>query len=258
MRLSCGVCTDTGRIRENNEDNFYLDGRTRENVAQGHVLFGHKKWGRRLLAAVCDGMGGEEQGELASLLAVRALAAADPSIKKGKDLEEAFFAANRAVCEEIRKNGGQGMGSTMTALLIKDGAAFPVNLGDSRIYLFRKGSLMRLTTDHSRAEVMRRAGLLTEAAARTHPGRYVLTRYLGVPEEELAPEPERGEQIPLRRGDIFLLCSDGLTDMLPDTEIARILSKGNRPEKQAEVLVEAALACGGRDNVTVAVIRVCL
>lgn len=256
MRLSCGVCTDTGCIRENNEDNFYLDGQIREDVAEGRASFGCKKRGGRLLAAVCDGMGGEEQGELASLLAVRALAAADASIKQEDDLAEAFLAANRAVCEAIRDNGGQEMGSTMTALLIEDGIALPLNLGDSRIYLFRKGMLRRLTADHSRAETLLRAGLITEEQARTHPGRYVLTRYLGVPEEEIVPEPEWGERVSLKMRDVFLLCSDGLTDMLPDEEIARILSGEDRPEKQAETLVKAAVECGGRDNITVVVIRV--
>jgi protein phosphatase len=143
------------------------------------------------------------------------------------------------------------MGTTLTALLLARKRAFLAHIGDSRAYRFRDGTLAQLTNDHSIVAEQVRSGLITAAQARTSPYRHVITQALGI-DREAAPELM---EHPVKPGDTFLLCSDGLTEMVGDREITRILA-GSAPRDAAQKLIEAANEQGGVDNITVVVVQV--
>lgn len=254
MKLSYALSFDVGKVRTNNEDNFYCNGFYRKNVAENSGSFTGKAKANFFLAAVCDGMGGEKSGEIASLMAVQNLTSGSlPAISE--IASDTVQAANDAICAAMREKG-QRMGSTITALYIDQNTAVPVNLGDSRIYLYRDNNLTQLTSDHCKSESLVRLGLLTAEQARVHPSKHELTQYLGIFPDEMLIEPDIGTPLPLRPGDIFLLCSDGLTDMVDDAAIASTLASSGSAGNMAKSLLEQALNAGGHDNVTVLVVQV--
>ena len=247
--------THTGRVRSNNEDNFYLQGRYREDVEQGEDEAVCRASDRRFLAAVADGMGGEEQGEKASLMAVRALkpcSFGEISSQAAAAVDE----ANREICEEIENQGGRRMGSTLVSLYMDEGKAVCCNVGDSRAYLLREGKLSQLSVDHNKAGRMVELGVLTPEQAARHPSRHELTQHLGIFADEMVIEPAMSQPVELADGDLFLLCSDGLTDMVSMEDLKAVLSGGVSPQEMAKELVRLALAGGGRDNVTVIVLQI--
>ena len=247
--------THTGRVRSNNEDNFYLQGRYREDVEQGEDEAVCRASDRRFLAAVADGMGGEEQGEKASLMAVRALkpcSFGEISSQAAAAVDE----ANREICEEIENQGGRRMGSTLVSLYMDEGKAVCCNVGDSRAYLLREGKLSQLSVDHNKAGRMVELGVLTPEQAARHPSRHELTQHLGIFADEMVIEPAVSQTVELEDGDLFLLCSDGLTDMVSMEDLKAVLSGGVSPKEMAKELVRLALAGGGRDNVTVIVLQI--
>lgn len=254
LRIRAAVRTDAGRVRANNEDNFYLNGRIRQNVRRDRA---HARCAVRtgpFLAAVADGMGGEARGELASLLAVQSLRPC-PFAQAVPTALACVAEANARICEQIVQIGGR-MGSTLAALFAEDGRVICCNIGDSRCYLLRDGVLTRLSTDHNKAGRMVELGVLTPEQASRHPSRHELTQHLGIFPEELVIEPAFSDVLELQAGDLFLLCSDGLTDMASEAEIAACLRGGGSPGTLAKALVRLALARGGRDNVTALVARV--
>lgn len=251
MKLNYAVRTHQGKVRENNEDNFYWNGRIRANVNENQVFYKGTESDGPILAAVCDGMGGEAQGELASLIAVQKLRPCSVKLVHETALAS-IREANAEICNEIEKNNGKRMGTTLAALYIEDDKAVCCNVGDSRVYWMRGGKFEQLSVDHSRVQQLITMGLITKEEARTHKSRHVVTQYLGIFEEEMVLEPAFTKEICLKDGDIFLLCSDGLTDMVTDEEIAEILKSGG-PEEQTNKLVDRALEQGGRDNITVIV-----
>lgn len=254
MKLNYAVRTHQGKIRENNEDNFYWNGKIRTDVNENQICYKGSETAGRVLAAVCDGMGGEAQGELASLIAVRALKPCPVKL-----VQETAIAciqrANAEICNEIEKNNGKRMGTTLAALYIDEDKAVCCNVGDSRVYRMHDGKLEQLSIDHNRVSQLVAMGVLSPEEAKTHKSRHVLTQHLGIFEDEMRIEPAFTEEICLKGGDMFLLCSDGLTDMVTDEEIVNILQQGS-PKEQADRLVEQALEHGGRDNVTVIVCQV--
>lgn len=255
LKLDAAVHTHVGRVRRNNEDNFYLCGVCREDVAQAEAAHHCSAQDSRFLAAVADGMGGEVLGELASLLTVRSLKpCAFDAVKE--TATACVRQANSQVCAEIEKNGGRRVGSTLAALYIDDGKALCCNIGDSRVYLFREGELRQLSTDHNKARRMVELGALTEEQAAHHPSRHELTRHLGVFEDEMVVEPTFALPVDLRAGDVFLLCSDGLTDMVTEADLTARLQQGSTAEELTEALLQMALTGGGRDNITVLTVRV--
>ena len=248
--LNAAVRTHVGRVRSNNEDNFYLCGRYRANVRQKEAAGCCTCAGDCFLAAVADGMGGEEQGELASLLAVKALKPC--SFEKVRQNAQACIRqANAQICAEMEKNGGRRMGSTLAALYIDNGKALCCNIGDSRVYLYRDGQLRLLSTDHNKAARMVELGVLNPEQAARHRSRHELTQHLGIFEKEMVLEPAFSQEMELMDGDVFLLCSDGLTDMVSEEKIAARLADGGSAEEQTKDLIQMALTAGGRDNVTV-------
>lgn len=255
LKITAAAQTHVGNVRANNEDNFYLCGHVRADVLQNEAEYRCLVRDRRFLAAVADGMGGEEFGELASLLAVQSLR---PCIFD--QIQDTALAciqqANSQICAEIEITGGRRVGSTLAALYIDNGKAQCCNIGDSRCYLLRNGVLRQLSTDHNKARRMVELGVLTPEQAAQHPSRHELTQHLGIFESEMVIEPAFSEMVEIQTGDVFLLCSDGLTDMVKETDLAARLAAGGTPEEQAEDLIRMALEQGGRDNVTALVIHV--
>ncbi len=228
------VLTDTGRQRNANEDSFFV---------------------RAPLFVIADGMGGAQAGEVASKTAADTFDAELPAAPPERVLRETIEAANRSIHALARKDPSlTGMGTTTTAAIL-DPVAETVaigHVGDSRAYRLRAGKLERLTRDHSLVEEMRRKGQLTEAQAEDHPQRSIITRALG-------PEPEVEvdvQTVPALAGDVFLICSDGLTTMLDDEHIARLLARATSMQSAVRALVDEANRAGGRDNITVILFEV--
>ena len=154
-------------------------------------------------------------------------------------------------------NSAEGrMGSTFTGLAFYGHKAVALNLGDSRVYLMRKGILTRLTKDHTEAERLASMGLIPKNEVETHKGSHVLTRHFGTTPEEGLMEADYSDSIRLKKGDTFLLCSDGLTDMVKDQKIKQLLEQKGKASIITKSLLEEALRNGGKDNVTVVVVRV--
>lgn len=272
MKYEAYLMSHGGHVRANNEDNGYLDGRFRENDKTFSWEWAASAEGN-LLAAVFDGMGGEENGETASRLAAETMAetakgsfSAEPEgeardVPKGQKGPKRRFSRNlepyvRKAGERILSLAGRAhMGTTYTALSIENDICFFSNLGDSRGYLYRDGRLAQMTKDHNMVRELYLNGVITKEQADRHPDRHTLYQYLGIRDEDgMVPEPHTADPVKARPGDICLLCSDGLTEMLEDSRIASLLEEGGSAGTLARRLVQKALDAGGRDNVTVAVV----
>lgn len=222
------VRSDVGRVRKQNEDTAFV------GAAQS-------------LLAVADGMGGHKAGEVASFMAIETLKQRLRTHKPDlKLMQVAFEEANRRIAEAARKSDNcRGMGTTMTALWKTKSAMLLAHVGDSRAYLFRDGVLRQMTDDHSVVAELMRSGLLTPEEARRHPYRNVITRALGS-----APSIEVDlRQHERRQGDLWLLCTDGLSNMLPDHTLQELLA-AHTPEQAADEMLNLALEAGGTDNIT--------
>lgn len=240
-----GAKTDLGRVRENNEDKFdYLEPDDPAVLATKGRVF-----------AVADGMGGHSAGQIAAELSLNMFIKyhfANSSTDIESSLKAAVVEANRFVVD-VAANvpGRKGMGATLTAAVIRDDDLFVVQVGDSRCYLLRGGELQQITEDHSWVAEQVRSGALTLEQAEQSPFRNVITRSMGG-----APEVEADlTAIGIQPGDRYLLCSDGLSGMVPDSEIAQLLAQGS-PSVAAWNLVERANQYGGKDNITAFVLHV--
>ncbi len=224
--------TDVGRQRHTNED-AYLD--------LGTVF------------AVADGMGGARAGEVASKLAVDAFRETEKTSGSPEEqLAHIGQEANRKIYELAQEDEARaGMGTTLTAAMVTDREVAIGHVGDSRVYRFRDDELDRLTDDHSLVEELVRQGKLTSQQAEVHPQKSIITRALG-PEPDVEVDTHTHAA---RAGDIYLLCSDGLTGMLSEDRIAQILRGRSSLEQAAKTLVDEANARGGRDNITVVLFR---
>ncbi len=221
--------TDTGRRRRRNEDAFVV---------------------QPPLFAVADGMGGAQAGEVASKLAAAALADTDHGQLRGSEGVVALIQeANRRVYERANEDpSASGMGTTMTVALVEDGQVVIGHVGDSRAYLVRDGSLEQLTDDHSLVNELMKSGKLSREEAETHPQRSVITRALGTdPDVDVDTF-----SVPAQTGDLFLLCSDGLTDMVSEDAILHVVERHREDIDGAlRALVKEAYRGGGEDNITV-------
>ena len=236
MRITCAGNSDVGVVRSGNEDNFLLD------CAQG-------------LFIVADGMGGHAAGEVASEMAVNIVSRELGSLRGLPDgeaasrLRTAIRRANGAIFERtLAEHEKRGMGTTATVMVLFSQRY----MIDSRAYLLREGRLLQLTKDHSYVQEQVDAGLLTPEQARTHPYSNVITRCVGA-NEDVAPDVYFGN---LERNDLVLLASDGLTGMLEDEQLAKILTTEDNPESAVNRMIADANRRGGLDNITAIVIRV--
>jgi PPM family protein phosphatase len=234
MKLRVGARTDVGRVRQGNEDSYMV----------------HDP-----LYAVADGMGGHQGGEVASKIALETLGrlTLEPSGDTAPSLVDAVRQANRDVLEKAATDPGlHGMGTTLTALVTGGERVLLAHVGDSRAYLMRDGQMDQLTEDHTVVEGLVREGRLTPQEAEIHPQRSILTRALGVDGDIEVDETTHD----VRPGDRILLCSDGLTGMVSEQEIQRIMAELEDPQRAAEALVDAANDAGGQDNITAVVLDV--
>ena len=208
---------------------------------------------RAPLFAVCDGMGGHAAGEIASAIAVEAIAKNAPDHADDILLGAAVEAANHAVIEGAETGRGRaGMGCTASCCLLEDSRMAIAHVGDSRIYLLHHGMLVRLTHDHSYVEELVDAGEITADEARVHPSRSVITRALGSDPDMYADH----FTIDVIAGDRIIICSDGLSSMVEDSEIEAIAVSSTTPQAAADAFVAAALTEGGHDNVSVIVVDI--
>ncbi len=247
VSLEAAGRTDVGRRRPHNEDTLGLLPVAYEGLAGE----------RGYLFAVADGMGGAEKGEVASRLAVEALFATyydatEPDLPPEAALRAAFATANNVVYNEGLNLAFGMMGTTLVAALVTDDRLIVGNVGDSRAYLIRDGTLRQITEDHSLVEEQVRAGILTPAQARASPQRNIITRAIG---HQAEVEDDQYTIAPLQAGDVVLLCSDGMHGMVEDAEMLALAQQPDLSEAAA-ALVGAANDRGGHDNITVLLVRI--
>ena len=234
MVFKVGAKTDKGLIRENNEDAFYVDA-------------------KKGIFIVADGMGGHSAGEVASQMAVEEIKKYlnTEENKFSQILKQAIIEANKAIYEKAEEDPNlEGMGTTIVVAIVNNKNLHIAHVGDSRAYILTKEGLKQITEDHSLINEWVKEGKITLDEARFHPMRNVITRALGVEKEvevEINTIPYQGEPI--------LLCTDGLTDMLEDKEIEEIIKNNPDPEQACEALIKEANEKGGKDNVTVILIK---
>jgi len=223
--------TDAGRQRHANEDSYYA---------------------RAPVYAVADGMGGAQAGEVASRIAAEAFDERTDQGSPEQQLARVALEANRRIFDLAQKDSSRsGMGTTLTGLLVDGDEVAIVHVGDSRAYVFRDGELRQLTRDHSLVEELRRQGRLTPEEAEEHPQRSIITRALG---------PERDVELDVhthraRSGDLYLVCSDGLTSMVREDRVREIVADAGSLQAAVDALVAEANEMGGRDNITVVLFR---
>jgi serine/threonine protein phosphatase PrpC len=245
--VTFGSASDVGVVREENQDCL---GKFPEESLDFSTPPG-------LLFVVADGMGGHRGGRVASQLAVQAMAEkyfmAPANESVAHRLKEAVNAANTRIYEySLEHPDFNGMGTTCVALVLAGDKACIAHVGDSRIYRISNKKIMQLTEDHSKVAEMERRGILTKEEARLHPERSQLYRALGIrPKMEV----DINDGIALRPGDYFVLCSDGLSNMVEDDEINEIVLK-HPPQEACDVLVDLANQRGGFDNITVEVVQI--
>jgi len=245
MNIEFASLSDTGLVRDNNED--ACGGIVPEDSGR---LQSHGA-----LFVVADGMGGHRGGEIASRMAVDTIQSvyyASPGADPVRDLVGAFDAANEQILNLAMTDSTLfGMGTTCTALVLRDGMAHFAHVGDSRAYLYRGGSLHQVTQDHSLVGEMVRSGIISDEDARVHPKRNVITRSLGVQQSIVTDTPET--PMVLEGDDVFVLCSDGLTSYATSDDISNAVAKLD-PTAACRELVDVANQRGGRDNITVMVV----
>ena len=229
-QLMWGARSDVGCVRPHNEDSYLV---------------------QSPLFCVCDGMGGHAAGEVASSIAVETIAKTAPQSADAARLAAAVEAANAAVIEAALNGLGKpGMGCTATCAYIENDTLAIAHVGDSRAYLLHEGTLIRVTRDHSYVEELVDAGEITADEASVHPNRSVITRALGSDPAMYADH----FTLHIEEGDRLILCSDGLSSMIPDSDIENIATQSSTAQICVDNLVDAALAAGGHDNVTVVVV----
>lgn len=234
-----GAASDVGLIRETNQDSLFIPDQ------DGLDLF-----------IVADGMGGHNAGEIASGMAInkireyisKSIKEFNNSRKILKGIVSAIEAANSHIYQYSNLNEGcSGMGTTVTMALIRNGRLFLGHVGDSRGYIVREGEIFRVTEDHSLVQELINKGSITEEEAKSHPQRNMITRAVGT-DSGISVDTTT---LNLKNGDIVVLCSDGLTNMVPEDSIANIFSKEEDIQKACDLAVEAAKIHGGKDNITV-------
>lgn len=238
IAVEAEYCTDIGSVRASNQDNLYFNGFV---LGRNSASASGKRKFRRfpMLFAICDGMGGETRGDEAAFVAAKLLASCQTALIRG--IENAFTRYAIQANEAILRLGRAG--STLVALALKGDVATVAHLGDSRAYLYRDDNLNLLTEDHTQQRIC------GNSEDMEHGG--ILTRHLGMELPGLVIRPSYNTLL-VRRGDIFLLCSDGLTATVKEAEIGAVLNQSKNP---ARALAAAAVQNGGMDNATVIVVK---
>lgn len=250
LYVSAACAVNLGKIRRNNEDNLYFNGfiLPQENMGLDQIMTFDGALRTPVCYGVFDGMGGEARGEEASYIAAKTLK--DVVEKNGADTQTVLCAldkANLAICEAADRHREGLMGSTAVTLCVDSEEAHICNLGDSRVYLLRAEILRQLSEDHTDQALLEACGIKNR--------RPRLTQHLGIPPTELILEPHC-TSIGIQPGDRFLLCSDGLTDMVQAAELEQIMRIGSDAVSVVNILMKAALQNGGYDNITAIVCEI--
>lgn len=247
-KLETSICTDVGAIRKNNEDSYYFDRDygNKLNYTQTKVIENEFA-----VFGVFDGVGGAKYGELASYIATSTLDEFYLELKnKNQDIdsviEKYIDIANGKICTEIKQKKVKSIGCTMAIICIKNNIATIFNIGDSRIYIFRNKKLKQITKDHTNVESLIKLGVMKKNDIKAD--KITLTQYLGITSEEMIIQPYISPKIYLKNKDIFLVCSDGLTNMVSLKDISEIIL--NNKNLSAPKLTQAAIKNGGKDNIT--------
>ena len=254
--------SDAGLKRGNNEDHFIVADLTRQLIAVDNNelipnLVHHNIGPGGTLLAVADGLGGHDDGEIASHIAVEALvqtlfAMSQEALPEADKLSFAVQEAHKAILHYVGSiPGSRSMSSTLTAVHINLTTMTIAQVGDSRAYIFSQGKLTQLTEDQTLVHMMLKKGLLSEEEAETHPDRHVILQALGQG-RSITPEVQ---SFPLHHGDCLLLCSDGLSSYVSHAMIEGILTQETRGDVKCKRLLEAAYEAGGEDNVTILLAR---
>ena len=260
-RIKFAARSEVGRVRTNNEDNLYCNGVFMTASARERPFFLSGVTETPCIFAVCDGMGGEDCGELASLTAIETISGHSQDILNNiltsapDESVRAFADDANTKLRGIMKAQAIRMGTTLAMAVLGQESFTVYNIGDSRVFRVNDGRLLRVTDDHTVAEEKVRMGLLTPAKAETSKERHILTRCLGGLSGQAAPDINGPYTFADNTGG--LICSDGLTDMLRFPEIAGIMKAAANPEEAVNNLVDFALCNGGHDNVTCIVFWVC-
>lgn len=251
--INAAMIYDKGKIRKGNEDAYYFDGRiaplaemNQSVIMQKSVLAVGTLW------AICDGMGGQNNGEIASYTAVSGMEELQRHLigrEFSNTIQNWVHQAGSAV---DRKSVGGG--TTLAMIYCTDQNVQTAHIGDSRIYRFHEQKLSRITRDHSKVEMMVAAGIITREEAETHPQRHTITRYLGMDSEDPC-DATVGTKIPYVQGDRYLICSDGVTDMLRDSQIEKIMRNTCDVKECAEKIRDAVFSAGARDNTTLIILE---
>jgi len=258
VAITAAVCSDKGRRRSNNEDNFCLNGlyMQREEMDRGG-LYQCRAEGRAIFA-VCDGMGGEEAGEEASLLSAQLCSRflKDGAMSSDRKALHAFFLDGCvSVMKQAQRNNNRS-GSTMSMIIADESGLHAANMGDSRIYRLSKQGFVQISEDHTEVQRLLKKGLIRKEEIKTHPKRHMIRQYWGMPLSVAPFSPYFAPRIPYQRGDKYLICSDGLTDMLEDAQIEALMKQEKPVSEICQELVDEALRHGGKDNVTVLVFEI--
>lgn len=260
MFITVAAVSNKGSVRIDNEDNFFVAGEAvpyeRMNEPS-KVLKTLVDGDQPVICAVCDGMGGGSDGGYASSTTASLLRNVLKDIDPIND-EETFTEALRYISRKIEKYAKAQqlrlVGSTIVTASFLDGHLRVCNVGDSRAYILRRRTLSQLSVDHSEVQRMVNIGLITKAEDAVHVRRHVITQYMGMPSDEILISPYFSEVVKVMDGDRFMLCSDGVTDLVDDETIQLLLSTMETPEQAADAMVNAALQRGGSDNATAVVI----
>lgn len=255
------VSSNIGKVRKRNEDNFYFNGKYRKDLNTPNItIYEERNISSSNTIAVFDGMGGEREGDKASLIAAEKLMiheqeaySKDVELKYEKVIKE----LNDEVCNISKKLKCQ-TGTTAVIMNINHGNATVCNVGDSRAYLFRDMELMQITEDHTEEaySVKMHKILGIDVGILNAKNQNTLTQHLGISEDEFILEPYISDSIKVCKGDIYLLCSDGLTHLVEDAEISHILNMDLNIKDKVQKLQVAALNYGGTDNITIILVEV--
>jgi len=256
--ISAAACSNKGCRRTNNEDNFCLNGQymQREEMDQGG-LYQCRAEGKAIFA-VCDGMGGEDAGEEASLLSVQLCSRylKDGAMSSDRKALNAFFLDGCvSVMKQAQRNNNRS-GSTVSMIIADESGLHAANMGDSRIYRLCGKGFVQISEDHTEMQRLLKKGAITKEEIKTHPKRHMIRQYWGMPLSVAPFSPYFAPRIPYVNGDRYLICSDGLTDMLEDTQIEALMKQEKPVEQICQELVDEALRHGGKDNVTVLVLEI--
>ena len=254
MKVSACGASHRGNKRGHNEDNIYVDGVYKYDLSEDNVLIRSRRRAAPYVYAVFDGLGGEDCGEDASLTAAVGLKAME-DINAVCDIDTYIAAAHKAIINESVRVSAPNMGTTVASVQIFDDHATVFNVGDSRVYLYREGRFTQISRDHSVVQSLIDKGIMQEEER--YASRYAaeLTQYIGMVFEDGVEPCADITTVSICPGDVFLLCSDGLTGELNDDRLCEMLEENNSSEETAARLIKKALEGKCSDNVSAIVCR---